>query len=175
MSVTLGPTLTTKRLTLRPPQLSDYEPFNAFAKSDRSKFVGGPIEEISQSWRTFAGVTGHWALRGFGLFVMVDKSSERPVGICGPYYPIHWPERELGWSIWSPAFEGQGLIQEAALCIRDHVYGDLGWSTLVSYIDPNNKRSIATAKKLGCRLDRTARRPDPEDLVYRHPKPEARP
>lgn len=173
MTLELGPTLETENLILRPPQISDFGTFNAFAQSPRARFIGGPIEDISQSWRTFAAFTGQWALRGMSLFVLIDRRSEQPIGACGPWYPIHWPERELSWSIWNEFHEGHGRIQEAAKRVRHHLYNDLGWTTLVSYIDPDNKRSIKAAKRLGCTLDRTARRPDPEDLVYRHPKPEA--
>jgi RimJ/RimL family protein N-acetyltransferase len=41
----------------------------------------------------------------------------------------------------------------------------------VSYIDPGNARSIRLAERLGARLDRSAAKSDPEDLVYRHEAP----
>ena len=42
-------------------------------------------------------------------------------------------------------------------------------STLVSYIDPANKKSCKLAENLGAVIDTEAARPDVGDLVYRHP------
>jgi RimJ/RimL family protein N-acetyltransferase len=59
--------------------------------------------------------------------------------------------------------------------VRQYLYADLGWRTLVSYIDPKNAPSIALAKRLGCHLDDTVPLPDLPDwegtLIYRHPAP----
>ena len=52
---------------------------------------------------------------------------------------------------------------------------ELGLFGLVSYVDPENRRSIAVAERLGARLDPGAPKQDPGDLVYRHraqPKPQ---
>jgi len=71
------------------------------------------------------------------------------------------------------AGEGKGYAFEAAQMARDFAYAELGRDTLVSYIDPNNTRSIALATRLGAQRDDTAARPDGETLeetiVYRHP------
>jgi RimJ/RimL family protein N-acetyltransferase len=58
--------------------------------------------------------------------------------------------------------------------VRAHAFRDLGWTTAVSYIDPDNARSIALAERLGAVRDRGARQPvfDKPCLVYRH-SPEA--
>jgi RimJ/RimL family protein N-acetyltransferase len=50
---------------------------------------------------------------------------------------------------------------------------EIGWQEVVSYIAPENHRSIALAERLGAALDKNAPQPKPEKpcLVYRHPKP----
>ena len=64
--------------------------------------------------------------------------------------------------------------QMAAAAARDHAFGALGWETAVSYIDPDNIRSVALAERLGARHDPEARGPGENScLVYRHPRPEA--
>ena len=82
-------------------------------------------------------------------------------------------EKELGWTIWDAADEGEGYVTEAARATREHVYRDLGWETAVSYIHLDNARSIAVAERLGCVRDDAADSPgdDGTDLVYRHPAP----
>ena len=51
----------------------------------------------------------------------------------------------------------------------------LGWTTAVSYIDRDNARSIALARRIGCTEDPDAVASDPEDFVFRHPAPGAWP
>jgi RimJ/RimL family protein N-acetyltransferase len=113
-------------------------------------------------------------LRGYGLFIIEAKGDPTPLGMCGPWHPIDWPEPELAWSIWSPAAEGRGIMFEAVTAARSHAFGPLGWDTAVSYIDPANARSIALAERLGAVRDAAAPRLDPADLVYRHPNPAVR-
>ena len=47
------PTLETERLVLRAPGIGDFEPFAAFYASERSKFVGGPLDREG-AWRMLA-------------------------------------------------------------------------------------------------------------------------
>lgn len=167
------PVLETARLTLRAPAPQDWERWAAFAGTGRAQYVGGPFTR-PLAWRAFCHITGMWAIRGFGNFVITEKGSDTAIGSTGPWLPEGWPERELGWSIWSPEAEGMGYAAEAATAARDHAYGALGWDTAVSYIDPDNARSIALAERLGAKLDLRAETPFEEPcLVYRHPAPEA--
>ncbi|MFQ6547270.1 GNAT family N-acetyltransferase [Aestuariibius sp. 2305UL40-4] len=166
-----APVLETERLILRRPDDRDTDAAIAFLTGERSRSVGGPLS-LGQAWRAHAKMVGHWTLRGFGLFAVTEKETGRTLGISGPYYPADWPEKELGWHIWDAASEGKGIAYEAALAARRWAYGDLGWPTAVSYIDPSNARSIALAERLGARLDTAAERPDDECVVYRHPGPE---
>ena len=169
------PVLEAARLILRAPQGSDFEPWTVFAASERAQYVGGPFDR-SGAWRGWTHMIGHWAIRGFGMLVFSEKSApETPLGMTGPWYPEGWPERELGWTVWSPEKEGKGLVREAAEAARAHAFDTLGWDTAVSYIAPGNTRSIALAKRLGASHDRSA--PCPEGkacLVYRHRKAEVR-
>ena len=168
------PVFTTARLTLRAPEAADFEVFAPFVMSDRARFIGGGADKgIGHAWRVLAIITGHWHLRGWGTFVLVDKATGRPLGSAGPWMPGDWPEPELGWTIWTPEAEGRGYAFEAVTALRRHAYGDLGWPTAVSYIDARNDRSIALARRLGCTLDETADRPARDEplMVWRHPAP----
>jgi RimJ/RimL family protein N-acetyltransferase len=79
----------------------------------------------------------------------------------------------VGWLVLAPEAEGTGLATEAARAAIADAYGRLGWPTVVSYIGPENARSIRLAEKLGAVPDPDAPQPRPEDpvLVYRHPRP----
>ncbi|MCA3450908.1 MAG: GNAT family N-acetyltransferase [Rhodobacter sp.] len=166
------PVLETERLFLRAPQPGDFEPCAAFLTSDRARFVGGPCDR-NQSWRAMGHMTGHWVHRGFGMFIFHAKGDETPLGMAGPWFPEGWPEHEIAWSIWLPAAEGKGLAFEAATAARAYAWNSLGWNSAVSYIDPDNARSIRLAERMGAMR---AANPVSEggSLVYRHPVPEAR-
>ncbi len=167
MTVTLtGPTLTTERLTLRLPRLSDFDAFATFMASDRSQYVRSEDLDRGKAWRVFGHIVGHWPLRGFGSFVL-DRDGT-PLGAAGPWFPEGWPEHEFGWTLWAPEHEGHGYITEAMSAILPFAWDTLGWTTAVSYIDPDNAASIRTAERLGATRDEAAKTLDEGDLVYRH-------
>lgn len=168
------PILETERLTLRAPQARDWPVWCEFSASPRAGFVGGPMNQPGQSWRAFGHFIGHWVLRGYGMFVLTLRGSDAPLGAVGPWFPDGWPEPEIGWTIWSDAAEGRGYAQEAALATRDWARRELGWTAPVSYIAPDNLRSLALAERLGAAHDTDAPLPhftngQPVPLVYRHP------
>ncbi len=100
MSLTVAPSLAgvpvleTERLRLRGPKLSDFETYAAFTSSPRAAFVGGAVPRV-QAWRAFGHLTGHWALRGYSMFIIADKATDAPLGMSGPYFPEGWPEPEI--------------------------------------------------------------------------------
>ena len=165
------PTLHTDRLTLRAPRPEDWEAYAAFATSERSKGVGGPFP-LGQAWRQFATLWGHEALRGFGRFVVTRRGEDRAIGLVGPFHPYDWPEPEIGWSLFEG--EGEGLAFEAATEARRFAYGTLGWTTAISVVMPDNHRSVALARRMGCTPDGSFVHPQWGEMpIWRHPAPEA--
>lgn len=158
------PVLTTERLTLRAPQASDWPAYRAYRLSPRS--TGGMNEPTA--WTHFAAFFGHWSLRGFGRLVAVLKETGAPAGHFGPFHPEGQAERELTWTLWDGALEGRGLAFEAALAVRDHAFGELGWTTAVSYIATGNIRSERLAARLGAVPDPAAVRHSDGLTVWRH-------
>lgn len=143
------PVIETERLRLRGPRVSDFETFAGFLGSPRAAFVGGTVPRV-QAWRGFGHLTGHWALRGYSMFIIADKATDAPLGMSGPYFPEGWPEPEIGWSIWDEKAEGKGIAFEAATAARRWAYDALGWTTAISLIVAGNARSEALAARMGC-------------------------
>jgi len=168
------PSLQTNRLTLRQLTAADWEPYRDFYMSKRARAVGGP-DNLGKAWRIFAAQLGQWQIHGFGMWAITLKDADTAVGIVGAWFPADWPEKEIGWMIFADHLEGKGIAHEAATAAIAHAYQTLGWKTAVSYIAPDNNRSIALAERLGAQLDPDARIPRPESpcLVYRHPAPGA--
>lgn len=175
MTVTFqAPVLETERLTMRAPRLEDAEAFAAFFGSERAKFVGGPTTP-ERSWRSLAQELGHWVLRGYGRWVLTEKGSDTAIGIVGLWFPLGFPENELGWDLFDGA-TGKGYATEAGRAARDYAYGTLGWTTLTSMIDPQNTASAAVATRLGAAFDYNYEHPHFGPVqIWRHPGPEARP
>ena len=164
-----APVLETERLRLRAPEPRDFEAFAGFLGSARARFMGGPVPRW-RARRAFRHVLGHWPLRGYGPFVIEREGVA--IGQGGPWRPADSREVEMGYCLWDGAHEGHGYALEAMRAARAEAWS-LGLVQLVSYIEPPNAPSIRLAERLGCARDDGARRPDPGDLVYRHPAPEA--
>jgi RimJ/RimL family protein N-acetyltransferase len=166
----LIPTLQTPRLTLRAPDIGDFDALAAFYGSERSRFVGGPVTR-ELAWRILAGEIGHWSLRGFGRWAVEDRASGRFAGLVGLWCPEGWPESEIGWTL-VDGFEGRGFATEAALAAREHAYDVLGWDTAISLVSPDNAASAGVARRMGARIDGrfTHGRFGVMD-VWRHPAP----
>jgi RimJ/RimL family protein N-acetyltransferase len=169
---TAAPTLTTKRLTLRPIQLEDFEPYAAMLATDRARWMGRDIDR-TKAWAWFASDVAHWPLFGFGSLMIEVTATGETVGEVGLHKGIAFPETELGWMLFD-GFEGQGYATEAALEMRRFAYEAVGLTSLVSYISAENARSRALAERMGAVVDPAAPAPDNlPTLVYRHPAPEA--
>jgi RimJ/RimL family protein N-acetyltransferase len=171
VALTGVPVLETQRLILRAPHLADFEGFVAYQASARSAFTGGPLHR-NLAWRSFGHIVGHWVLRGYGVFVIEDRATGRALGTSGPFFPEGWPEPEIAWTLWHPDAEGRGIAQEAARAARDFAYDRLGWTTAASLIDPDNHRSAALARRLGCVAEGLFHHAQHGPLtVWRHPAP----
>ena len=159
--------LTTERLILRQPRMSDLPECVAFWSSDRSHMMGGPwTAEVTAT--NLQEVIDLWALNGFGLFIVTLKGSDRAVGLIGPWQPADYPEPELGWSLWDAGLEGKGLALEAAVAARDWFFETTEYTTAVSYTHPDNHRSHRLCERLGAVHDPDALQLDPPERVYRH-------
>jgi RimJ/RimL family protein N-acetyltransferase len=142
--------LETERLILRQPDLSDFEPLCALmADEDTTRFIGG-VQEPALVWRSLCGIVGHWALRGYGFFSVIEKASGAWIGRIGPWYPHGWPQPEVGWSL-NRSTWGKGYAPEAAAACLDYVFDTLGWTDVVHLIHADNVPSQRVAEKLGSR------------------------
>lgn len=167
-----APTIVTERMVLRMPTLADAEPYMAVLMSERAIHMDGPMKRYD-AWLDFCMEVANWPLRGYGPFAMEERKTGTFLGLMILHHDDGDPERELGWVL-TPQAEGRGLAFEAAKAVRAWGFDTQGWSSIVSYIDPANSRSIALAEKLGARRDLNAEPVPsyPECLIYRHSNPE---
>lgn len=166
------PTLRTRRLVLRPMLEADFPAYRNLMASPRSVYMGGPFDE-ARAWGLFCHDIACWTLYGHGGLMIDVAATTECVGQVGINHGPLFPEKELGWLLYD-GFEGQGYVTEAATALRDWAFAELKLSSLVSYFDPANVRSLAVAERLGAVRDDAAPRQDPEDVVYRHFPPGSR-
>jgi RimJ/RimL family protein N-acetyltransferase len=145
------PVLRTERLHLRAPVLADWPAYRDVMMSDRARHMGGPFTDEDAFADFCQGVAG-WLLLGGGMWTMTPHDGDTVLGWIFLWHERGDPDREIGW-IMVPGAEGQGFATEGAMAARDHAFGTLGLTRLVSYIDPENPRSIAVARRLGARLE----------------------
>ncbi len=163
------PTVETERLMLRAAQESDLDVIADFMQSERSHFVGGPLDRAS-SWKLISGNFGHWVMRGFGMWYVHHKGDDRMIGACGFIFHEGWDEPELAWHV-HDGYEGAGYAFEAASAARAYGAKHFGLDGVISYIDPSNTRSAKLATRLGASYERDGGMPGtPLVHVYRHPK-----
>ena len=162
------PVIHSERLTFRAWREDDFDAFAAvYTDARQSRFIGGPMSR-DDAWRRMASFAGHWALRGFGIWALEDKTTGAFAGWSGLWFPEGFPEKEIGWTL-LPSFRGRGLAQEAGKRVRDYAYGTLGWPTVTSLINFDNVASVRVAEKLGAVVERAVHFRGADSWIYRHP------
>ena len=142
----------TDRLILRPMIGEDVEPFiEMMADPEVAKFLtpNGEPRDRADEWRAFASMVGHWSIRGYGMFSVVEKGTGEWVGRVGPWMPEGWPGLECGWGI-ARAHWGKGYAPEAAIASIKWMFDAFPKLTrVISLIDHDNANSQAVAAKVG--------------------------
>lgn len=162
----LVPVIDTGRLRLRAPRIGDFPIYARFLINDAD--IDTATDDLrEEAWLDFCQIAASWPLRGFGSWTVEDRAG-MAVGAVVLNHEFGDPEVELGWAVAQTA-EGQGIATEATRAARAHLFGAMGFGTLVSYIDPVNARSVAVADRLGAVRDPKAEAALNHDvLVYRH-------
>lgn len=144
-----GPVLTTARLTLRPPREGDFEAWAAtHADEGVARYTSFVPLTRHDAWRHMAGVMGHWLMRGYGFFSVIETESGQWVGRVGPWYPETWLAPEVGWTI-APQAQGRGYAVEAAVAAMDFAVDTLNWPEISHLILAGNTASERVAARLG--------------------------
>lgn len=162
------PVLETERLTLRGPRESDIPALADFGQSPRSRFMGGTYDAYG-AWRAVMGAAGHWAFRGYGYWSVDRRADGVFLGRVGAILNPGDTVPELAWHLFD-GFEGQGYMTEAALAARGHCRAALGVTALVSFIAPDNSRSVALARRLGAAPEGEVNDDGRVYQVWQHPE-----
>lgn len=144
------PTLLTPRLTLRGLRAEDLDAFAAMqANPAVMKTLGtGVVRSRAETWDMMARMLGQWALRGYGMFAIVENGSGRFIGRAGILHPYEWEEPELAYGLDEP-FWGRGYATEAGTILHRWAFLQMQLTHLASYVVPSNTASRNVLEKLG--------------------------
>ena len=148
------PVLETERLTLRGFREDDLDEMAAIsADPEVTKWVGDD-DGLSRedTWRRMAYWVGHWELRGFGQWALIERETGRLVGRAGLLQPEAWPGLEVGWLV-AREHCGRGFAPEAGRASADWARDELGATHIISLIEDSNERSARVAEKLGMSVE----------------------
>jgi RimJ/RimL family protein N-acetyltransferase len=149
-------TLETDRLSMRAFRETDLDDYARIC-ADRQvmRYIGNGLPlSREDSWRSLALILGHWRLRGYGLWAVEEKRTQRLIGRIGLFNPEGWPGLEVGWLL-DRARWRQGFATEGGRAVLDFAFSQLGAEQVISVIQPANTASIRVAEKLGERYQRS--------------------
>jgi RimJ/RimL family protein N-acetyltransferase len=147
-----APIIETERLRLRGHVLGDFEDFAAmWADEAVTRYIGGKPSTREEAWARLLRYPGHWALLGYGYWLIEEKTSGRFVGEGGfgnfkreieP--PLDAPEQ--GWAL-APWAHGKGYASEAVGAMLAWGEAHFGRTDFVCMISPENAPSLRLAAK----------------------------
>jgi len=167
------PRIETERLVLRGHTVADLDDSHSlWSDPEIVRYIGGRVATREEVWARVQRYVGHWALSGFGFWMVRDRATDAFIGEVG----IADFQRtldlsfngaaEAGWVI-SPSAQGKGYALEAMRTV-------LAWAArhpavqrrTVCMIEVGNEPSVRVATKLGYREHaRTTYKGDPV-VVY---------
>ena len=149
------PVIETERLLLRGHRLEDFAPCAAmWADPLVTRHIGGQPFSAEESWSRLLRYAGHWAMLGYGYWMVEEKSTGAFAGEVGfaDYHRSLTPPLpagpETGWVLAS-AFHGKGYATEAVRASLQWGDAKFALNETNCIIHPENLGSIRVALKCG--------------------------
>ena len=149
------PTLKTERLSLRPMHVIDAEDMFDYAKREQvtEYLLWKEHPSVSYTKDYLKYIHSRYALGDFYDWAVIDRESRRMIGTCG-FTKIDTANNsaEIGYVL-NPDFWGRGFATEAAMCVLEFGFRELGLRRIEARFMKGNDASLAVMKKLGMTLD----------------------
>ena len=145
--------LQTSRLALREMTPDDLDFVAAMlADPEVMRFYPGTYDRAGAS-QWLERQRSRYAREGHALWLVAETASGQPVGQVGLVLQTvdGASTPEIGYLIHRPYWR-RGFASEAALGVRAHAFGPLGYDRVISLIRPENVPSQGVARKLGMTL-----------------------
>jgi RimJ/RimL family protein N-acetyltransferase len=152
------PVIETARLRLRGYRYEDLSDSVAmWADPKVAQFISGRASTEQQTWSRLLSYIGHWALMGFGYWVIEEKATGEFVGDVGfadfkrDIAASMRGKPELGFALVS-RFHGKGYATEAVRAVLAWADAELPEPATVCLITPQNAASIHVVEKCGYKM-----------------------
>ncbi len=152
-----APVLQTERLVLRGHRAEDFDAYFAMVSDPEvMRFINKNGTPREQAWARMLRYPGMWALLGFGMWVIEERSTGRFLGEAGfleskrDLDPSIEGSLEMGWILIAEA-QGRGLATEAVTAAIDWSRTLFSGRRMTCIIDPDNTASLRVAAKHGFR------------------------
>ncbi|MEI6410635.1 MAG: GNAT family N-acetyltransferase [Bacteroidota bacterium] len=108
-----------------------------------------------------------YAQNGYGLFMVMLKESQTPIGICGIINRDILAHPDIGFAL-LPEYAGQGYAFEMANATLKYAKETLNLPKILAIVLPNNPHSIRLLEKIGLKQEGVFVYPDSEEelLMY---------
>lgn len=119
-----------------------------------TQYIGGKPSTKTQTWARLQAYIGHWALLGFGYWVIETKDTRQFVGEVGladfkrDIAASMKNDPEIGFAL-APAFHGKGIATESVQAVVSWADENLPSGRTVCLIDPQNVASRRVVEKCG--------------------------
>ena len=153
--ITPVPVIETQRLRLRGHRCEDL-PHCVTMWSDPivTRFIGGTPSNEQRTWARLLSYVGHWALMGFGYWVIEERESSRFVGEIGfadfkrDAMPLLRSGPKLGFAL-APGSHGKGYATEAVRAVMAWGNEWLPHGRCLCLVDEENSASLRVLEKVG--------------------------
>lgn len=149
--------LTTARLTLRPPVATDAARlFEIYGDPETNRFNPfGPHADLAASEAMLGDWIAQWDQDGFSQWAVTETSDpDRIIGFGGISMRFYddVPRLNLGYRF-APEAWGKGLATELGRASLDFAFTTLGARQVFAVVRPHNAPSIAVLERVGMRRD----------------------
>lgn len=141
------------------------------------KYIDGTPATEAEAWLRFLGYVGRWQVMGYGLFVLIEKSSGQFIGNVGfsdfrrGLGPDFDPFHEAAWVL-TTAAHGKGYAREAMAAAQNWLDEKFSPAKTVCIISPENIPSINLAERLGFHATREATYNEKAVMLFERLRPE---
>jgi len=150
-----APEVQTARLSFYRPSAADFaDKVALWGDAETTRFIGGKPKSASETWSRLVFSVGHWAIFGFGFWLVRETATGRYVGEVGFKHPqpdVGAAEDlipEIGWVL-APWAKGQGFATEAARGALAWGEARFAWPRTACLMDADNRGSRRVAEKCG--------------------------
>lgn len=147
----MQPILTTNRLIIRHFTLEDAAFILTLLNTPSwLQYIGDRnVKNLSEAEEYLRdGSLKNYAELGFGFYCVLEKQTNRPIGLCGITKREAFEDIDLGFAF-LPNYIGKGHGFEAAQATLAYAHDHLKIEKIIGIVNPENEASIGLLKKIG--------------------------